>query len=128
MDVFEFIRDEIKKRLSEKGFRVENFLDEGVSENLKQGELSQRRKPDIVVKSGGVVVGYVFIAHPQEDIVELLRYLRDFWVMGSTQNAGVTIYIAIDRSKEKNFMSSVMSMGLVGKVKFISWEFKLYNI
>lgn len=126
MDVFDFIKEEVRKKLSEKGLRVEPISDILKDESKSIFGGAKMRKPDLAIKSGGVIVGYLFISLPDENIDELLNHIKD---LNNTENfKGATFYVVIDRSKEKIFMAKVMSLGLTGKVKFISWELKLYNI
>lgn len=98
----EIIRDELIKRLKEKGM---------------QSEISQ--ECDLVMKSGNVKTGAVFILLENEGIDEIIDKVKKM---------PVQIYVLIEKNREKDFVSQSISKGIAGKVKFISWEIKFYGV
>lgn len=101
----EIIREEAIKRFRERGLKC---------------ELSQ--DSDLVVKSGEVKVGVVFILSPDEDIDTISDKIRNF------ASFGTQIYVFIEKHREKEIASQTMAKGLAGKLKFVSWELRFYGI
>ncbi len=98
----EIIREELVKKLKERGM---------------QSEVVQ--ECDLVMKSGNVKTGAVFILLENESIDG---------IMDKIKNSPIQVYILIEKNREKDLVSQSMSKGLAGKIKFISWEIKFYGV
>lgn len=98
----EIIREELAKKLKEKGMR---------------SEIEQ--ECDLVMKSGNVKTGAVFILLENENIDGIIDKIKD---------SPIQVYILIEKNREKDLVSQSISKGLAGKIKFISWEIKFYGV
>ncbi|MCS7213010.1 MAG: hypothetical protein NZ927_02135 [Candidatus Calescibacterium sp.] len=99
----EFIRDELAKKLKEKGIKAEIH-----------------QESDLVIKSGDLKIGVVYILSPDDEPEKLLDKVKNI--------AGSQVYILLEKQKEKDLVAQSISKGLAGKIKFISWELKFYGL
>jgi hypothetical protein len=95
------MRDIIQKKLYERGIKCE--------------VAGEEEKADILLKSSGITIGKVFIILPDDEDLSFLK----------TESGNSQIYIAFEKGREKEITSKLLSLGLGGKVKFITWEIKV---
>ncbi|GBD03079.1 hypothetical protein HRbin19_00353 [bacterium HR19] len=97
----DLMKSVIHKKLYERGIKCEV---------AGEGE-----KADILLKSSGITIGKVFIILSDDDDLSFLK--------GEAENSQV--YIAFEKGREKEIISKLLSLGLAGKIKFITWEIKI---
>ena len=104
----EILREKIKDKFAERGMKCE--------EVDLSSEQEKENTPDLIIKSGGIEVGKIYI---------LLSEVSDEFFR-SIRGEKEQVYVAVERGKEKSFSSFLLKHGLAGKVKFILWEFKIH--
>jgi len=109
----EILREKVASKFSERGMKYEYVDVSGAY------DVSEKVLPDLVIKSSGIEIGKVYIILPSQ-----IQMIGD--ILKSLRSEKGNIYLVIEKGREKDLTSLLLQYGLVGKVKFVLWEFKIY--